>query len=164
MAESSTPSFFVEQFLRTWDRDICRASDTAAKRINGTREDAEDFAQETRIRLARVASKPGAGVARYIRKVIANAVKTAAGRVDTTRFDDLDERIEAPQQDERIAEVGAWVTTLPPQLQAIYRYIYVEGLTQREIAQQMGVSQPRIAQLHHQLLTLGQTDLRHLAA
>jgi DNA-binding transcriptional regulator LsrR (DeoR family) len=42
--------------------------------------------------------------------------------------------------------------------------LYVEGYTQREIAEAMRLSQPRISQLHTDLLRHGQVDSSTLAA
>jgi RNA polymerase sigma factor (sigma-70 family) len=47
-------------------------------------------------------------------------------------------------------------TVLPAAHQEIYKLLYVEGLTQRAAAKRLGVSQPRIAQLHTSLLKIGQ--------
>jgi len=164
MAEtSSTPSFFFIEFLQRWDREIRHASNAAAKRIKGTREDAEDFAQEARIRLVRLAARPQAGVDRYVRRVVANAIKTAITRTDTTAFEEIDAQIEAVPPDEPIAEVTAWTEKLPPRLRAVYQHLYVDGRTQRETAHLMDLTQPRIAQMHRQLLDAGRRDLQHLA-
>jgi RNA polymerase sigma factor (sigma-70 family) len=172
MAQSSTPSFFPlssspDHFLFTWDDDVRKASRAAARRICGTREDAEDFAQEVRIRLFPLVGKPQAAAPRYIRKVVANAIKTATERIDTTTFEEITEETEqipgAPT-DTRISEVTAWIDTLPFRLRTVYQHLYVDGLTQREAATVMGVTQPRIAQLHARLLDAGRRDLQHLAA
>lgn len=168
----STPSFFSsplppEQLVVVWDRDIRHAACAAAGRIGGTREDAEDFAQEARIRLFRIADKPATGVLRYVRKVVANAMRTAVQRVDKTPFEEIDDevlRIPLQSPDSRIAEVAAWTQKIPQQLRAIYEHLYVHGWTQRETARFLGVSQPRVAQLHRQLLEAGRRELQHLAA
>jgi RNA polymerase sigma factor (sigma-70 family) len=169
MALGSTSSFFSaqhEQFLIIWDRDIQRASEAGAKRITGTREDAEDFAQEARIRLFRIASKPQAAASRYVRKVIANAIKTAIDHTGPSleAINEETQHIAAEQPDQRIAEVDAWLQTISPHLRTIYHYLYVDGRTQRETARLMHISQPRVAQLHSRLLETGRRDLRHLAA
>ena len=174
MAKGSTSSFFpfpsstsTDQFFSFWDHDVRQASRAAARRIGGNREDAEDFAQEARIRLFRIVGRPQASAARYIRKVVANAIKTAVDRTDKTTFEEINEeteRIPVDPPDSRIAEVAAWVQTMPPQLRAVYHHLYVDGRTQREAAQVMGVTQPRVAQLHGQLLEAGRRELHHLAA
>ena len=168
MAECSTTSFFsTDQFLHTWDEDIRRASRTAARRVGGTAEDAEDFAQEVRIRLFPIAALPQAAAPRYVRKVVANAVKSAVSRTHAIVFEDIDETAEqlmVEPPDPRIADVAAWVSTQPYPLRAVYQHLYVEGLTQREAARVMRISQPRVAQLHQRLLDAGRVDLQHLAA
>jgi DNA-directed RNA polymerase specialized sigma24 family protein len=168
MAECSTASFFsTDRFLHTWDEDIRRASRAAARRLGGTAEDAEDFAQEVRIRLFPIAALPQAAAPRYVRKLVANAVKTSVSRTDTTVFEDIDETAEqlmVEPPDPRIADVAAWVATRTFPLRAIYQHLYVEGLTQRETARVMRISQPRVAQLHQRLLDVGRVDLQHLAA
>jgi DNA-directed RNA polymerase specialized sigma24 family protein len=60
--------------------------------------------------------------------------------------------------------IARWVNGLPKSLQKLYELIYVKECTQREAASLMRVSQPRIAQLHRQLLQRGRQELAHLAA
>jgi DNA-directed RNA polymerase specialized sigma subunit len=63
-----------------------------------------------------------------------------------------------------VEAVATWVRGLSSRLQALYNLVYVHGCTQREVATTIGVSQPRVAQLHRQLLELGRVELAHLAA
>lgn len=63
-----------------------------------------------------------------------------------------------------IRKVGKWVHQLPGNLRRIYEALYVKGNTLREAAALMGLSHPRVAQLHQQLLARGQRELNHLAA
>ncbi len=51
--------------------------------------------------------------------------------------------------------VAQWVATLPLRLRAVFCGIYRRELSQREVGARMGLSQPRVAQLHAQLLRLG---------
>ena len=60
--------------------------------------------------------------------------------------------------------VARWVNGLSKSLQKLYELIYVKGYTQREAASLMGISQPRVTQLHRQLLQRGRQELAHLAA
>jgi DNA-directed RNA polymerase specialized sigma subunit len=53
--------------------------------------------------------------------------------------------------------------TLPLQLRAVYIGIYVRDLSQREVARQMRISQPRVAQLHDELLRLGRARFAALS-
>ena len=63
-----------------------------------------------------------------------------------------------------IQSVRRWAVDLPTRLARLYQLLYVEGATQREAARQMRLSQPRVAQLHRQLLDAGRRDLASLAA
>jgi len=63
-----------------------------------------------------------------------------------------------------IQSVRNWVAELPTRLARLYQLLYVEGATQREVAGRMRLSQPRVAQLHRQLLEAGRRDLASLGA
>jgi DNA-directed RNA polymerase specialized sigma subunit len=66
--------------------------------------------------------------------------------------------------DERSLSVRLWITSLPQRFQQVYSLLYVHGATQREAARAMGISQPRVAQLHQELLALGRQGFASLAA
>ena len=69
---------------------------------------------------------------------------------------------EALQEESAGVPTGAvveWVATLPNRQREIYRLIYERGLTQRQVAEILRISQPRIAQLHRALLRRGVLDL-----
>lgn len=55
--------------------------------------------------------------------------------------------------------VRRWIGQLPANLQLIYYSIYVHGLTQRETAASLRVSQPRVVELHRLLLQRGRREL-----
>lgn len=59
--------------------------------------------------------------------------------------------------------VRKWVASLPPRMQRVYALLYVEGVSQREAAVRLGLTQPRISQIHQELLERGRADLAHLA-
>ena len=63
-----------------------------------------------------------------------------------------------------ILAVQRWVSQLPDGLRRVYEALYVNEVTQREAAIQIGVSQPRIAELHRLLLQRAKQELVHLAA
>lgn len=157
-------------FLLAWDDDIRRCARSAA---NGDRAYAADLAQQARTRLL-IANRamPNAPTA-YVRTVIANTVRSALHRearsfsARAPMAQELSEDLEAPAEvlDGRYtAAVAAWATRLPARLKAVYEYLYAEERSQREAAGLMKVSQPRVAQLHRQLLERGRVDLAHLAA
>lgn len=157
-------------FQIRWDPDIRRAALAAAR---GDRVDADDLAQQVRMRItAALRSFPDAPTP-YVRKVISNTLKSACRRdmhAFTTKSPNaqpVDEDIVAPtaEADEgRDATVTAWINSLPLSMQQIYRLLYAEDLSQREAAQLMKLSQPRVAQLHRRLLERGRQQLTRLAA
>jgi RNA polymerase sigma factor (sigma-70 family) len=156
-------------FVRRWDPEILRAARRQAK-LGASLADADDFAQEARIRLARIQPRRGDAPAPYLRKVIANAVLAAAQpRRVTAPTGPLDAEAEnlateTPESDLcAIRAVSAWVRELPARLQDIYRLLYCEERSQSEAAGILGVSQPRVAQLHRLLLTEGRKRFDSLA-
>ncbi len=52
--------------------------------------------------------------------------------------------------------VKLWVLELPEPHATIFRLLYAEGMKQRPAAKEMGISQPRVAQLHRSFLDLAQ--------
>lgn len=156
--------------LRSWDRDIKRAARAAG---NGGGGDEEDLAQQARVRLFMASRAFPNAPAPYIRAVIANAMRSAL-RNEFRRFstrssfaEELDDGLPAPADepvDERAGVVSAWAARLPIRLREVYRHLYTEERSQREVARLMGVSQPRVAQLHRQLIELGREELAHLLA
>lgn len=157
-------------FLKSWDSDIRRAARAAWRRGVSDR---EDLAQQVRIRvLVGHRSWPSAGEP-YIRTVIANTLRTVRRRESRSLIvrSPLAEKLtEHPAEatdrglNDRVAAVSAWVASLPTRLAEIYQHLYVEGRSQRDAARLMRVSQPRIAQLHSQLLARGRRDLEELTA
>jgi RNA polymerase sigma factor (sigma-70 family) len=156
------------RLVERWDRDIRRAAGCRANLI-GRHADANDLAQEARIRLVFVARNAGVTSEPYIRKVIANAVLAAALRDrERMELDVLSDELPAVATDGHdlyaVDAVARWAKDLPPKLNTLYHVLYHEERTQREAAAILGVSQPRVAQLHRALLKRGRTELRHLAA
>jgi RNA polymerase sigma factor (sigma-70 family) len=169
-ANAPLPTAFNEEaFLLAWDKDIKRAARAAATGDSAQR---EDFVQQARMRvLLAYRTLPDAPTP-YIRTVIANTLRTALRR-EARSFngrsplaEKLDDDLAAPGHepvDERAAAVSAWAERLPPRLRQICRHLYFEERSQREVARLMYVSQPRVAQLHRQLLNLGRQEIAHLA-
>ncbi len=157
-------------FLHHWDDDIRRAARAAA---NGNDADEEDLAQVVRMRLLIVNRAFQDAPAAYIRAVITNTLRSVL-RYEARRFstrsplaEQLNPDFPAPVDDladAKVRSVAAWVNSLPVRFQAVYRQLYSEGRSQRDAARLMSVSQPRISQLHRQLLEQGRQDLADVAA
>jgi DNA-directed RNA polymerase specialized sigma subunit len=58
--------------------------------------------------------------------------------------------------------VKRFIGLLPDKLRTLYELVYVKGCTQREAAAELGVTQPRVAQLHADLLQRGHQELGYL--
>jgi RNA polymerase sigma factor (sigma-70 family) len=156
---------YEDALVREWDRDILRA----VRRRARCAADAEELAQEARIRLVMAARRLGENPPKeYLRKVIKNAVLAATFRLrrQGAAYALEGGDLAAPTvrcSDPHVAtSVARWVNELAPRLQDLYRVLYVDQKSQREAAIVLGVSQPRVAQLHHELLTQGRVALRRL--
>jgi RNA polymerase sigma factor (sigma-70 family) len=165
-----------DAILQKWDRHIRLAARRAAFAVGGDADDANDLAQLARIRLARALDRTSAPLPnRYIRKVIGRAVLNAlrddqrtltAHSPSVRRLDDdfeLADRSDRPDH-EALKAVRIWARTLPSSFKSIYDLLYGSGSTQREAAAALGISQPRVAQLHRSLVERGRRDLSRFAA
>jgi RNA polymerase sigma factor (sigma-70 family) len=154
----------VNETLRAWDSHIKKIARAVAWSIGGSLDDAEDFAQAARISLWRSIRDGLPSGEAYRKRVIPNAVVDAARR-ERSGFrslsisrGDLDETQIGSHDDSLPLQVGDWVATLPHGLKNIYELLYVQGYTQREAAQRLRVTQPRIAQLHAELKRCAHED------
>jgi RNA polymerase sigma factor (sigma-70 family) len=158
--------------LLAWDADVRRSARAAAAKFHLDESYADDFAQEARIRLFNTLRRRPMVQTAYLRRVISNAVQSA---VSATRrwsdHDPIDETTDDLQADPEnsntndpleIAAVNKFIDGLPVSLRSVYKLLYEEGRTQQEAASQVGVAQPRIAQLHKELLSRAQGDLNYL--
>jgi DNA-directed RNA polymerase specialized sigma subunit len=111
----------------------------------------------------------GIPFANYSKRAIKNLVLKEAARLarqrrfETPLGENPDEH-DGPQSgicDDcgHIDTVRDWVGELPEPHATIFHLLYVKGLRQRPAAQVMGVSQPRVAQLHRSLLDLAREAL-----
>lgn len=139
---------------------------------------AEDFIQEASIALVRAERKYGAVPLDLRRAVIRNAMSNAARnskrRRDPGILTDLmkcemflpgdgpsDATIEKSEVRHMIRE---WVSNLPRHLQTLYKALFERGLSRRETAEVLSVSEARVSQLVKELTAIGRRDLRDLAA
>lgn len=167
------PGLDENALLHSWQPDIRRAAARAATRKGTAPESAQDFAQDASLRLLLVARRTGDTSVPYLRRVIQNEIRDSVRRerraitTVSERGGELPEEVEAPDitpQVERRRAVGAWVASLPSRLGRLYEMLYDHGMTQREAAVRLGLSQPRVAQLHRELLTRGRLELADLVA
>ncbi len=159
--------------LERWNDDIVQASRACARK-RGLQADhpfADDVAQEVRLALVLAIRKTGIKDERYLRRVISNSAKNSTRQTLVVTREVSDDSIEElPQEQPAVRDVLAerrtreWLHDLPRQLKAVFHLLYRRGLSQREAAVCLGVSQPRVAKLHRQLLRCGADGLRDLAA
>lgn len=161
-----------EDILNEYEADIKRAAHSVAFGLSSTA--SADIAQEVRCHLYQVIKRCGNLPSPYIRRVIANAARTARLKEvrQTKNSVSLDVNADALQEQKCTLEsdsdlflrksVAAWVRTLPKRMQQLFTLLYVEGHTQRVAARKLGITQARVAQLHSQLLQRGKLDLIHL--
>ena len=156
----------IESFLLVWERDIRRAASYEAQRL-GESHLAEDLAQEVRLRLIQLVTagkptRPG-----YVRRVIANSVRTARRHARFIKgapcvIVPLPAHLSDQEEDKnqkRDFLVSKWTSKLPARLYRIYSLIYECGFTQEEVASVLGVTQSRVAQLHRNLLDRARVEL-----
>ncbi|MBA2670414.1 MAG: sigma-70 family RNA polymerase sigma factor [Gemmatimonadetes bacterium] len=163
----------IESLLKIWDEDIVRAARSVVARERSLSDDAADeCAQAARVALARIAHRADKVGPSYLRRVIQNAVRDEARRerrtyggipMDKTTAEVAAEAA-AEDPDDAISRVIQWTAALPDRLQEVYDLLYVRGYSQRAAAAVMNVSQPRVAQLHRDLLARGKAELSLWAA
>jgi RNA polymerase sigma factor (sigma-70 family) len=64
-----------------------------------------------------------------------------------------------PSDDESLISVRQWLADLGEPHATMFRLLYVECLSQREAAAELGVTQPRVAQRHRSLLEEARASL-----
>lgn len=160
--------------LRQFDSLIVRAAYRASLRITGSGILAEDLAQEVRSHLAEALNK-GKVKERAVRVLITNAIRDRI-RFERSRFQltstnaaELDDRNAVFSQVDSttrpdVLTISKWVASQPRRLRAIFELLYGFGYTHREASSVLGLSQPRITQLHQELIERGRLDLKALAA
>ncbi len=158
------PPLDESEFLQRWDRDIRQAAISGASRLSSSVVDADDLAQAARYQLLRATQRRPITSPHYIRRLIRNAILSAL-RVEAKRLSrrvDLTEDIAAPvgeDPDDLVGLVTVWIKALPNRLQLTYDALYVRRLTQRSAGRELGISQPRVAQLHATILKRGRRTL-----
>jgi RNA polymerase sigma factor (sigma-70 family) len=174
LATEANNRIAAEAALAAFDRDIERAARRAARKYGGCDADAQDFAQAARIRLFRVVRRRGPKPERYVRRLIKHAVLRAAitemrgfgslslHRTEVVVDDTGAATIAAPEV--TMEAVRSWLTALPGPLRQLVQLVYAEGASQRDAGKVLGLSQPRVAQLHASVLQSGRNSFQSLAA
>ena len=145
--------------LRTFDADIQRFAHYTANAGKPYAIDSEDLAQQARLHLLKtpILDKSDA----YVRSAIFNAARDA--RRTELKFLSHTEPLTAPEMspkaieapDVALIDVHQFVEQLPARLRSIYEVLYVRDCDQRTAAAELGISQPRVAKLHAELLKRG---------
>lgn len=173
---SPLPIFTEEDFLAHWKRDVERAALSAATRAGLDRDEANDFAQEARIRLLVAFRQRGELQESHARTLIGHAVRSArrptlrwisrfvpAERPTVIRNQDEgeDETLPAdfaaptgPDSGDKAA-VERFIAGMSTRLSEVYDLLYVQGLTQQEAASRLAVMRQRVTQMHNELLHRG---------
>jgi RNA polymerase sigma factor (sigma-70 family) len=172
--DPSTPD--LEAFLCAWGPEIDHAARVQAVALGLSLDEAEDFAQSARLHLLRIPPSNRSSV-RYVRVVIRNAMRSAARRLShrlgllSSRRVELDsvdpinpESVASLESEGILSRVRQWRADLPARERDLVVLLYDEGLSQREAAALLDVSQPRVAQLHRRILERGRRALVSLTA
>lgn len=159
----------ADTLVRAWDCDVRCCARRLARALGGSVDDSEDFAQSARIALAAVAEQSPSLDTNYLRRLIRNAVRSAArrdrgrfGPLSTGRLDFEDWAAEQQLGEDLRDLVAEWRLRLPKRIQQVYDLLYVLAYTQRRAASVMNVSQPRVSQLHAELLRRGRLEFADL--
>ena len=164
----------LPELLTQFDPLIKRVARRASYYVNGTDGAAGDLAQDIRCHLVDVFRNDPVSDVAFVRKVVTNAIRSRI-RSERRRLQlgsanayELDERLpELRGQTPDVARkltVSMWLSTLPARLRTVFDVLYRGGYTQREASTALNISQPRIAQLHRELLERGRMELSTLAA
>jgi RNA polymerase sigma factor (sigma-70 family) len=117
-------------------------------------------------------SEAGHSFENFARRVIKNAMIQELRDIKGTRSKVWQQVTEVPEilsddpdpytrleQRAIIDRISSWTESLPETLKKLYLLLYHVELPQSAAARLLGVSQPRVSQLHRQILTLGRRQL-----
>ena len=160
--------------IERFDTLITRSVRRASRYINGTPNMSEDLAQDVRAHLVRRLTTADLENAESIRRCITNAIR------DRIRYEQLRIQLSSSRIRElsdpklvfgivddatrpEILSVSCWVASLPDRLRFVFNLLYRFGLTQREAASALEMSQATLNRLHQELLIRGRVELAALA-
>ena len=172
-ADAVSDENFAE-LLNQFDPLIKRVARRSSYYLIGSDGAAGDLAQDIRCHLVDVLRNDPVSDAAFVRKIVTNAIRSRIRserrrlQLGSANAHELDERLpelrgQAPDVARKLS-VSMWLSTLPARLRIVFDVLYVRGYTQREASTALNISQPRIAQLHRELLERGRMELSTLAA
>lgn len=168
------PAADEDQILDEYNDDIERAARSHAARLNRHHQDrpglgayqADDLAQEARVALLDVLRTHSERNEGYLRVVIRNAILNASRRrkveAGALPYEDRGEAEEYGGDPIAWRSVRAWLLAQTEQHRLVFEHLIWEEKTQREVANQLGVSQPRVAKIKKELLARAADELAHL--
>lgn len=159
--------------LTQFDALIKGATRRASYYLTGTSNAADDLAQDVRCHLVASIRRNPVTDAAFVRKTITNSIRSRIRserrRIQLGSFAtcELDEKFGELQvrasENAVVLSISQWLATLPERLRATFYAVYLHGYTQREAGRVLKISQPRMSQLHRELLDRGRRDLLPLA-
>jgi RNA polymerase sporulation-specific sigma factor len=176
LASPPLPTLYQRQRIAAGDQQTCRelidrweqTIRAIASGYASRRSDLDDLMQMGRIAVYHAALNydPSFEVpfGNYAKRAIKNAVMQEAVRLAHQRRleTSLDERFdsgdnspeEIADETDRTRPIKEWVLELSEPYASIFRLLYAEKLKQRAAAVEMGISQPRVAQINRNFLAL----------
>jgi len=166
----------TNDFLLSDEQAVAQLAGAACRRLGGPADIANDIAQNVRISAwKRARSSPmllrQGFLSRAARWAVSNELRyrerwIVGGSLNVEPLDPSHENAlpyEALNTDAFARnEVARWTKNISKRLRIVYRGLYRLGMSQRRLARRMRVSQPRVAQLHAELLRAGRRGLAHL--
>lgn len=145
----------------------------ALRQLNITQSDVDDLIQDAYCRLAKLTSvdhidQPGA----YFMQIVKNAWRDSLKRARVVSLEDFSDTSSLLVEDdssnmeasllarEKLKHVRAILATLPERCQMIFTWRRIEGMSQREIARRLGVSENIVENDIQKALRLIQRELR----
>lgn len=148
------------EFIQLWDEDIKRAAKSTARAFRLDPDLAQDLAQEGRIRLIHLFRFRFPLESSYVRSTLKNALLKAAKRELAARKPTANILQDCPPANDNTeisspedsTNLRIDISSLSPRFIRIYDLLYRQECTQQEVANILGVSQPRVSQLRRDLL------------
>jgi RNA polymerase sigma factor (sigma-70 family) len=170
---STAPSQNVSAILGQWEKQIKIVSAYYTSRFKLCEADCFDLEQACRIALWQAVAHRSLSpdtYEKYLRRVLRNTIHTTLkslvpdpGR--RTFVDELGDDDEAGERDchalvvpttdtphELVIDINHCLSQLEPGLRRLCELVYYQGFSQKEAAFALGVSQPRVCQLHELLI------------